>query len=593
MQKILKMRSRVSPIIIMLAFAFACSESYLDQKPLGVLDEVALTNKNGVEQVLIGAYSMLDGYNLDNVNVWAANPVNWVFGSVPSDDAYKGSESTDDPGGFAQTEAYQWTPSMINLNDKFVANYEGAKRSTAVLTILKGVTTFDPNNPNDVIRQASIEGEAKFLRAFFHFELYKVFTNIPYFREEDYASLETLKKSNVGVDVLEECVTDVKEAIALLPETQEQKGRVTKFAAMAFLGKLYMYQAQPANGSTTLDPAKLALAKAQFDLVLPQYQLAACYRENFQVATENNPESIFSVQSASGNQARDANWLNQLAYPHGGGAATGCCGFHQPSQNLVNAYRVDDNGLPLNDNSSNTNPGAADKVDPRIDFNVGRNDVPFYDWGTHATTWVRSPDYGGQYNNKKYMPYKNDAVPGGGWNGPANNTINIQLIRLADVMLMLAECEVEIGSLDRAEDLVNEIRIRAGNCAQGLSTNAGSASITNNIDDAAITWADYEIAPYPDGTFAADKDAAREMVRLERRLELALEGHRFFDLKRWGFTYASTVLNNYVAVEKARRSYLAGAATFSEKNMSFPLPTVQVQLSKVGGETMLQQNEGY
>jgi hypothetical protein len=290
-------------------------------------------------------------------------------------------------------------------------------------------------------------------------------------------------------------------------------------------------------------------------------------------------------------QARNANWLNQLAYPNGGGAATGCCGFHQPSQNLVNAYRVTAGGLPALDNSSNANPAAADLVDPRLDFNVGRNGVPFYDWGVHATSWVRSPAYGGQYNNKKYMPYKTDAVPAGGWNGPANNTINIQLIRLADVMLMLAECEVEIGSLTTAENLVNAVRLRAHNCAQGPVA-AGTASVLSNIDDASITWANYEVAPYTGGTFSS-KAIARDAVRLERRLELALEGHRFFDLKRWGYAYAKAYIDAYIATEKTRRTYLDGAAIFGEKHMSFPLPTQQIQLSLQGSTPSLIQNEGY
>src|SRR5690606_9446475 len=143
----------------------------------------------------------------------------------------------------------------------------------------------------------------------------------------------------------------------------------------------------------------------------------------------------------------------------------------------------------------------------------------------------------------------------------------VQLIRLAAVMLMLAECEVEIGSLDRAEELVNEIRDRAGNCSQGPDGATGSASIINDIDAASITWADYEVSPYPDGTFTAEgKDWSREAVRLERRLELALEGHRFFDLKRYGLLYAAQVLNDYVNVEKNRRSYLSAADTFEEKH---------------------------
>jgi hypothetical protein len=591
MKKILNLKFGLVKAVALMGLAWACSDDFLVREPLGVLDEAAMANKFGTESQLIATYSMLDGYNIDNANVWAANPVNWVFGSITSGDAYKGSEATDDPGGFAQTEQYNWTPSMIVLDSKYVPHYEGIARANATLRNLAQAPDFDPNIPADAARKVSIEGEAKFLRAYFHFELYKVFTHIPYYREDD----TDLKKPNAGVDVLAECEADLLEAVALLPNVQAQKGRANKFAARALLGKVYMFQAQPSNTGTTLDPAKLALAKAQFDLIVanPDYSLVNCYHDLFAVATENNTETIFAIQSSGNdnNQARNANWLNQLAYPNGGGAATGCCGFHQPSQNLVNAYRVTAGGLPALDNSSNANPGAADLVDPRMDFNVGRNGVPFYDWGIHATTWVRSPAYGGQYNNKKYMPYKTDAVPAGGWNGPANNTINIQLIRLADVMLMLAECEVEIGSLTTAENLVNAIRNRADNCAQGPVA-AGGASVLSNIDDASITWANYEVEPYPGGTFSTQA-IARDAVRLERRLELALEGHRFFDLKRWGYQYAKAYIDAYIATEKDRRGYLTGAAPFSEKHMSFPLPTQQIQLSLQGSTPSLTQNDGY
>jgi hypothetical protein len=221
-----------------------------------------------------------------------------------------------------------------------------------------------------------------------------------------------------------------------------------------------------------------------------------------------------------------------------------------------------------------------------LDFNVGRDGVPYYDWGVHAASWIRARSYAGEYSPKKYMPYKSDPAVGGGWNNNAINTINIQLIRLADVMLMLAECEVEIGTLARAEELVNDIRTRAANCVQGPVA-TGDASIINDLNDASITWATYDVQPYPDGTFTTQA-IAREAVRLERRLELALEGHRFFDLKRYGFDYAAATLNAYNDVEQTRRTYKENAATFSEKHMSYPLPLQQVLLNPA-----IKQNDGY
>ena len=580
MQKSNKLKISGWFLITVLAMAWACDDSYIDQPPQGVYTEAALSNKFGANAVLVGAYAMLDGFN-SGANAWAASPVNWIFGSISSDDAYKGSESTDDPGGFAQTELWQWTPAMINLNDKYIAHYEGVRRCNNTIILA--------NKATDLLEEekAQIIAEAKFLRAWFHFELYKVFTHVAYYKEEDVVG-QVYNKPNTGVDVLAECIQDVQDAVDVLPDTQPQVGRVRKSAAQAMLGKLYMYQAQPTSG-TALDPAKLALAKAQFDLVLPQHALTSCYHDMFNSATEDNAETIFQVQS-NGNdntQGGNANWLNQLAHPQGG--LTTCCGFHQPSQNLVNAYRVDAAGLPLSAaayNAFENSPTSTEPVDPRLDFNVGRDGVPYYDWGIHAPNWIRSRAYAGPYSPKKYMPFKSDEAIGGGWNAGAINTINIQLIRLSDVMLMLAECEVEIGSLSRAEDLVNQIRTRAANCAQGPVA-TGKASILTSLTDPSITWATYKVAPYPVGTFSS-KDIAREKVRLERRLELALEGHRFFDLKRYGFEYAASVLNGYNTVEKTRRTYKAAAAVFSQTHMSFPLPTSQVQLVPT-----LTQNEGY
>lgn len=579
---------RGSFFALVFAAAWACSDSFLDKKPLGVYDQSALSNQAGTEAQLIATYHMLSGYNLDNVNTWAANPVNWVFGSIDTDDAYKGSESTDDPGGFTATETYNWSAGMINLSDKYIPSYEGVRRANSTITLL--AASKDVNDAD----KARIRGEALFLRAWFHFELYKVFTNVPYYRENDYADY---KKTNVGVDVVAECITDMTEAINLLPASQKDVGRVNQITAAAFLGKLYMFKNDYPN------------AKTQFAKVLAARSLNPCFKTVFTMNGENTPESIFSVQANinDNNQARNADWLNQLAYPVGPAGSFGCCGFHQPSQNLVNAFRVTAAGLPLNDNSSDQIPGPGDLVDPRLDLTVGRDGVPYYDWGVHAASWIRSRSYSGPYSPKKYMQYKSDPASNGGWNANATSAVNVQLIRLSDVMLMMAEADVETGDLPGATTLVNQVRTRAAGCAQGPATGANDVIITNL--GGASAYAAYKVAPYP-ATFA-NADVAREAVRLERRLELALEGHRFFDLKRYtkmdpsfsptdpNHFYMKKVLDNFTATESSRsnvvtnRPYLAGAAKIEEKHLSFPLPSNQVQLGLEGGKSTLVQNPGW
>jgi hypothetical protein len=564
-----------------LAILGACDESFLDIKPQGALSPSVLGNKAGVEAALIGAYALLDGYHIDNNNTWPTDPVNWIMGSVPSDDAYKGSEQGD-LGEITLFELYQWTPGNALLDQRYVPLYEGVVRSNAVINLLNVATGVD-----DI--KDRVRGEALFLRAYYHFELYKVFGAIPYYKETDTDPRKTNADANGDPDYetpLQSAIADVEEAITLLPATQADKGRVTQKAARAFLGRLYMYDLDYTSAKTVLD------------LVVNPADLANCQRDLFTYATENGPEALFSVQMSLSDaaNARNSNWLNQLANPVGGGF--GCCGFHQPSQNLVNAYKVDAGGLPLLDTWNDADLTPADKVDPRLDLTVGRDGVGYWDWAVHHAGFIRSLSYSGPYSPKKFQPYSTSPIVAGGWNGAANNGVNVPVIRMADAILLLAEAEVELGDLDRAEELVNYIRDRAGNCAQGVFV-AGSAGavINNNINDAAITWADYDVQPYPAGTFAAQGAAyARKAVRFERRLELALEGNRFFDIRRWDDMspgYAATLLNEFIAEEDGKRTYLAGAETFAAKHRWYPLPTQQVQLSIVNGQPTLVQNPGF
>jgi hypothetical protein len=340
-----------------------------------------------------------------------------------------------------------------------------------------------------------------------------------------------------------------------------------------------------------------AQAKAMLDPIVNATALSPCQRDVFEYESENDPEALFSVQMSLSNdaQARNSNWLNQLAQPNISGGVTTCCGFHQPSQNLVNAFKVDANGLPLLDtfNDAPLDPDD-DVVDPRLDLTVGRDDVPYWDWAIHGPSFIRSRSYSGPYSPKKMQPYNTSPLVAGGWNGKANNGVNVPIIRLADAMLLLAEAEVQLGNLGRAEELVNMIRVRAAGCAQGpLAT--GSASVLNDINSGLITWADYDVKPYPVGTFVDEgADFARKAVRFERRLELALEGHRFFDIRRYDDMepgYAANLLNAFTA--DVERGYYEEAEAYEAKHRWFPFPTQQVQLSIVNGEPTLKQNEGW
>jgi len=219
---------------------------------------------------------------------------------------------------------------------------------------------------------------------------------------------------------------------------------------------------------------------------------------------------------------------------------------------------------------------------------VGRDGVPYKDWGNHAAGWIRSPSYGGPYSPKKNVHEKaSGAASTVGWVPIQLNSVNMHLFRYADMLLLLAEAEVESGSLENARTIVNEIRTRAGVRAQGRGTDRSTIAVP--INDPSITWAQYQIGLYT--TPFASQAAARTAVRYERRAELAMEGQRFFDLKRWGI--AEQTLNAYLAVEKTRRLYLAAAEPFGSRHLLYPIPAIQIELSKVGNESRLTQNTGW
>lgn len=552
---------------IMGFMVFSCSEDFLDTPPQGTLDQGTLASGvAGVETSLISAYKSLHGWTADwTISPWGASPTNQLFGSIVSDDAYTGTEPTDGVDQ-RQMELYQWTSSNPNLNPKFVVVYEGIARANATIKLANGLEDQD--------EATRIKGEATFLRAHFHFDAWKMWKNIPYYTEED----TDFRKPN-DKDVLPLIIADLQNAISMLPASQAEVGRVSKTKAQAYLGRVLLY-AEDYSG-----------AKTQLDAVVNsgEYTLHDCIHSNFLEATENGTESVFAIQFSVNDGSPDghnARFSDRLGMPHGG-SPFGCCGFHQPSQNLVNAYKTDADGLPMfgTFNDSELDP-AADNVDPRLDWTVCRPDVPTLNWGLYDESWVRAPDYAGPYSPKKSLYPDGAAFQSGTWSGTQLHGANYDLIRYADVLLMLAEAEAKTGGLDRARELVNMIRTRAGNCAQGPD----AANYVTTIDDPGITWANYAVGTY-DSAWGSEAEAM-QAIKMERRLELAMEGWRWFDLVRWGDM--KDVMNEYFSVEKDRRAFIEGAnPVVEDKHNLYPLPNEQVQLSSVGGEPQIKQNTGY
>jgi hypothetical protein len=425
---------------------------------------------------------------------------------------------------------------------------------------------------------------------------------IPYIDENTYKrdDLNSTKVPN-NKDIWPDIEKDFEFAMANLPATQSQRGRATRWAAMAYLAKAYMFQ------------KKFAAAKPLLENILQNSgrRLVADYHDNYKTTTNNNSESIFEVQfsvndgstGGSGNQGDNLNWPYAANSP-----GRGCCGFYQPSHNLINAFKTTADGLPMIGNNraglqdtyndvdlpNDQGLGAAaaftldvsQPVDPRLDWTVGRRGVNFLDWGKMpGFPWIRDQNYAGPFTGKKWMYYL--AEEGSTTHSTNRRSVNnnYRMIKLSSVILWLAEVEAEIGSLAKAEEYVNMIRNRA----------KGS-----RVQDPSVA---YVVNPYPAGTFATrGKDFALNAVYMENRLEFAMEGHRFFDLVRWGI--AKDFLNTmYIPKESVagrdltgrtynKRNYLVGRS-FTDKNAYFPLPIDEILNSQKDGKPTLKQNDGY
>lgn len=578
--------------------ATACSDEFLTREPQGQYSPSALQTAKGVEGILVGAYAMTDGQGLDGQDAWNNDIQSWVFGGIASDDAYKGTDAGDQPEQ-SFIEKWDFQPTSNHIKNKWRGLYKGVARSNDVLNTLKNVKDISEDRKKQII------AEARFLRGLFHFEAKKMWKTIPYIDDNTYKldDLESTKVPN-DKDIWPNIEADFKAAMDVLPNTQPQVGRPTKWAAMAFLAKAYMYQGW--NISTgAANTSKLQAAKAILDQIVAsgKFKLVDNFRDNHDASTRNNVESIFEIQYASSSASGDAaNAGVGLAHPYA--SPWGCCGFYQPSQNLVNAYKTDANGLPLfdtfNDSDVKNDQGVGfddaytpydGSLDPRLDHTVGRRGILFIDYKIHNRDFIRDQTYAGPYSPKKHIPSK--AFTGvNGWGNLTSN--NYRIMRYSMILLWLAECEVELGNLERARTLVNQIRTRAANPAgfvqkaiQGSTRDA--YTLVTDSKGSPVPAANYVIKPYSSAW--TDAATARKAVRFENRLEFAMEGHRFFDLVRWGV--AAETLNKYNAVESTKRVYKKGGVFVKGKHEFFPIPQEAIDRSEKDGKATLTQDPAY
>lgn len=574
---------------------FACSDEFFEIKPQGRASQAQLTTKNGVNALLIGAYSLLDGVGAGNTGRQSTIS-NYVFGGISSDDAVKGTDAGDQPEQ-SFIEQYNWLADNTYFLGKWWHSYDGVARSNEVIQIVGSPDVKDMTDAE----KTQVIAESRFLRGHYHFEAKKMWNKVPYIDEKIYnaADPNSTKIAN-DKDIWANIEADFDFAAKNLPAVQAQKGRATKWAAMTYLAKAKIFQKKWAEAKTLLEDVYKNSGK----------KLVANYHDNYRTVTNNNSESIFEVQFSvnDGTTGNNGNAGDNLNWPYSSTApGRGCCGFYQPSHNLVNAFKTDENGLPLIGaaadgtldtynkvdlpNDQGISAGTAftlDKsipVDPRLDWTVGRRGVNFLDWGPMpGSTWIRDQVYAGPFTGKKWMYYLAEENSTTHSTSRRNVNNNYRLLKLSHVILWLAECEAELGNLAAAETYVNLIRNRAK---------------TGSVQDPTVK---YVVNPYPAGTFAQKgSEYAKNAIRMEQRLEFAMEGHRFFDLVRWGI--AEKVLNKYAAEESVqgtepsgrkfnKRSYMAGKV-FTSKNNYFPLPQDEILNSQKDGKATLVQNPGY
>lgn len=593
-----KIKNRIIIIgscVSLLATIYACKKTFLDKPALGALSQSTVTNRIGVQGLLIGAYHSL----LGEVN-WGSAPSNWVFGSVVGGDSYKGSTPSDQ-GDIVPLETWAYNANNGYLNEKWNGIYHGAQRANEVLRVMSTVSELTD------AEKKTMSGEARFLRGYWHLEAKRMWNNVPYVDETVTVNNNNLNASNIDasgnyVNIWPQIEADLQYAMDNLPDVQDQPGRANKWAAAAFLAKAYMYQ------------QKFAPAKALFDQIIANGKTAkgqkyalANYFSNFNAQQENSSESVFAVQaSVNEGSGTNGNYGDNLQFPNGGGPG-GCCGFNNPSISLANSYKTV-NGLPLfttyntagGDVSAPTNAYAG-SLDPRIDLVMGRPGIPYLDWGPEPRdAWIREPATNGWLSPKKIAYAKAQqgtlsSTETSFWGPTQMSAINVNLMRFSDILLMAAEAEVEAGTLAKAMGYVNQVRDRAADPKGWVYKSGDYDAATATYKTQTSPADDYKISPY---TSFADKTYAMQAIRFERKLELALEGHRFFDLQRWdrGTGLMANELNAYAAIEKNRPSLfsLNKSATFTKgKNEYYPLPQTQIDLENATGTVVLKQNPGY
>jgi hypothetical protein len=613
----------------------SCRKDFLEISPGGILDQYKLANERGIEALLVGAYSMLDGVS-STTGGWEAASSNWLFGSIRGMEANIGSDAGDQTD-IGAIQNFRETANHSYLNPRWKSIYEAVARCNSTVMII-----------NKAIAEGNISSEmadvymkqARCLRGWFHFEAWRMWKMVPYLNE----NTDPAKVTNTE-DVRPMIIADLSEGISL-PDNMGLIGKFNGTVSKVLLAKALMQMNNDYAGALPL----LISARSGTKPDGSPIGLAPTYGEIFDIVNRNGVEAVYTVQYSvnDGSGGYNGGMGEVLNFPYKPGVSpSGCCGFFQPTQEFVNSFTTLD-GLPLLDyrynslkyqnlrdqgvpggnewdslksydrypyyewdpnyfpghqgctvydparpftdmayvskifNNSGNNPLKSKDtwtlkwvednfkaVDPRLDWTVGRRGIPYWDWGVHTgSDWIRDQSYGGPYSPKKQVYKKSDVgkyTETGNWT--TGFTANgYRMIRYADILLMTAECQIETGDLTAALANINLVRMRAANPGGFVKESDGKTP-------AAL----YDIKPYPS---FPDQEYARKALRMERKLELGMEGHRWFDLNRWGITVEE--LNRAIAYERkmpwGRNLYWSAVA--GPEDVTYPIPQQQIDLSR-------------
>jgi hypothetical protein len=598
------------------ALLSACGSGSLSKTPDGYLTAAQVETPDNLDGLVTAAYSWLGNDHYTDPNFF------WPSGNIRAGDAHKGGNGPGDVSDYDfMTKFYTLTPVSAGLDvpDRYwIRWYDGISRVNSALNVINAVsTTTYPDKTSRI-------GELHFLRGVFYFWLKIHFDRVPWIDENAAPNAVISNTALTSAQLWANIAADFTAAMANLPKTQPQVGRANYYAAEAYLAKTLLYSAYAQDPTThavtSIDSSMLTqvvslvtdietngMTNGSTDGSPVRIALLADYSENFDPGNDNNSESIFAIQrsvnddSAPGNGGRGT-FASALNYPVGD-SGFGCCGFHIPSTDFVNSFKTSVGGLPLDNYNGSTSTDytyengnyTTISVDPRLDHTVDLHGKPFKYCITAGPTcihdganWARDPTlYGSNIGTKDLVLRSCSCLV---LNGPFFiSSMNTVLIRFADVELFKAEALAQLGQGDLGLSIVNTLRARAAASTANLNTNPYAADAAHPTGGVISV---YNVAPYPASAFDNTADAMKAIMR-ERRLELGLEGFRFFDLVRWGLAGATlgnvSTPGTYFGDEVIRRPYLSDAKFTPGRDEYFPIPQTEINLS--GG--VYQQNPGY